>query len=305
MKKKSEVWLVDDLPSNLKKFKSNHKNHYKIRTFSHPNKVMERIAKGKRPDALLCDVFFYDTVKKAKRAEEVVDDLSKDLKRAATKANANDHSLTLGIDLIEKIYEHFDRKRLPFPMYAYTSKGPFLLEGKEWKKLSQFGAEILLKNRVSPAYERHEIDGDIFLRKRNPKRVFIGHGKSPAWKRLKTFLVKKFKLKYEEFNRISAAGKTTQQKLTSMLSECGFAFLVFTAEDSHKDETRHARENVIHELGLFQSRLGWDKAIILLEEGCQQFSNILGHTQIRFPKGKIEKGFKEVERVLKREGIIP
>lgn len=126
------------------------------------------------------------------------------------------------------------------------------------------------------------------------QRGFIGHGKSPAWKRLKTFLM--------ELD--SAAGKPTQQRLTSMLNECGFAFLVFTAEDSHKDKKRHARENVIHEAGLFQSRLGWDKAIILLEKGCKEFSNIHGLTQIRFPKGKIEKKFKEARRVLRREGLI-
>ena len=134
--------------------------------------------------------------------------------------------------------------------------------------------------------------------------MFIGHGKSPAWKRLKTFLVKKLKLNYDEFNRVSAAGKPTQQRITSMLDECGFAFLVFTAEDSHKDETRHARENVIHEAGLFQSRLGWNEAIILLEKGCEEFSNIHGLTQIRFAKGKIHKEFKEVRRVLAREDLI-
>jgi hypothetical protein len=299
-----EIWLVDDLPSNLKKFKSKHKTHYKIRTFTHPNQVKTQIAKGKRPDALLCDVFFYDPVTEAERVEKIVDDLAKDLKRAATEANANDHSLTLGIELMEWIYEHFDRQRPRFPMYAYTSKGPFLLERKEWRKLSQFGAEILLKNRFSAKYEQYEIDRDIFVRKRNAK-VFIGHGKSPAWKRLKTFLVKELKLDHEEFNRVSAAGKTTQQRLTSMLNECGFAFLVLTAEDSHTDETQHARENVIHELGLFQGHLGWGRAIILLEKGCEEFSNIHGHTQIRFLKGKIEKKFRDVRRVLKREGVIP
>lgn len=303
MTKKSEVWLVDDLPSNLKKFRSNHKDHYKIRTFRHPSQVMRKIRKGKCPDALLCDVFFYDTVNEAERVEKVVDKLSEELKRAATKVKANDHSRTLGIDLMEKIYEHFDRQRPSFPMYAYTSKGPFLLERKEWKKLSKFGAEILLKKRVSADDEQYEIDGDIFLRKQNAKRVFIGHGKSPAWKRLRSFL-KKLKLDYDEFNRVSAAGKSTQQRPTSMLDECGFAFLVFTAEDSHKDETRHARENVIHEAGLFQSRLGWERSIILLEKGCEEFSNIHGVTQIRFPKGKIEKKFKQVRLVLAREGLI-
>ena len=50
------------------------------------------------------------------------------------------------------------------------------------------------------------------------------------------------------------------------------AFLVLTAEDEQTDGTLHARENVIHEAGLFQGRLGFEKAIILLEEGCQEFS---------------------------------
>src|SRR5271168_3806449 len=132
MKEKCEVWLVDDLPSNLKNFKSNHKDYYKIRTFALPNQVMKELRKGKRPDA--CDVFFYDTIKEAKRVERIVENLSDELKRGATKAKANDHRRTLGIDLMEEIFEHFDRQRPPFPMYAYTSKGPFLLERKEWKK---------------------------------------------------------------------------------------------------------------------------------------------------------------------------
>jgi len=92
MKKKSEVWLVDDLPSNLKNFKSNHKHHYNVRTFAHPNQVMKEISKGKWPDALLCDVFFYNTVNEAERVEKIVDKLSENLKRAAKEANANDHS---------------------------------------------------------------------------------------------------------------------------------------------------------------------------------------------------------------------
>ena len=113
----------------------------------------------------------------------------------------------------------------------------------------------------------------------------------------------KLKLEYEEFNRVSAAGLNTQQRLTEMLENCGFALLVLTGEDIHKNKTMHARENVIHEAGLFQSRLGWRKAIILLEEGCEEFSNIVGLTQIRFPKDKIGKSFKEIRRVLVREGL--
>ena len=62
--------------------------------------------------------------------------------------------------------------------------------------------------------------------------------------------------------------------------------------------------NVVHEAGLFQGRLGFTKAIILLEDGCEGFSNIEGLGQIRFPKGNIQSAFEEIRRVLEREGLI-
>jgi predicted nucleotide-binding protein len=88
-----------------------------------------------------------------------------------------------------------------------------------------------------------------------------------------------------------------------MLDQAAFAFLVMTAEDEHADTSLHARENVIHEVGLFQGRLGKRKAIILLEEGCSEFSNVIGLGQIRFPRGNISACFEEVRRVLERETI--
>ena len=86
-----------------------------------------------------------------------------------------------------------------------------------------------------------------------------------------------------------------------MLGRAWFAFLVMTGEDLHGDGAAHARENVIHEAGLFQGRLGFERAIILLEEGCAEFSNIHGLTTIRFPAGNIEPKFEEIRRVLERE----
>lgn len=77
-----------------------------------------------------------------------------------------------------------------------------------------------------------------------------------------------------------------------------------TAEDSHTDGTSHARENVIHEIGLFQGKLGFNRAIILLEESCAHFSNIHGLTHIGFPAGKLSSAFEDIGRVLERERII-
>jgi len=77
-----------------------------------------------------------------------------------------------------------------------------------------------------------------------------------------------------------------------------------TAEDERSDGTRHARENAIHEAGLFQGHLGFERAIILLEESRTEFSNIRGLTRIRFPAGRIKAAFEEIRMVLEREGII-
>lgn len=135
-------------------------------------------------------------------------------------------------------------------------------------------------------------------------RVFIGHGRSPLWRELKDFLQDRLKLPWDEFNRESTAGVATTARLEGMLAEATFAFLIMTGEDEHADETLHARENVTHEVGLFQGKLGMKRAIILREDGCQVFSNIHGLTYIGFPKGNIRATFEEIRLVLERERII-
>jgi hypothetical protein len=135
-------------------------------------------------------------------------------------------------------------------------------------------------------------------------RIFIGHGRSPLWRELKDFISERLCLGWEEFNSTSAVGFTTSERLHEMLDQAVFAFLIMTAEDEHLDATVHARANVIHEVGLFQGRLGLRRAIVLLEEGCSEFSNITGLVQIRFPPGRISAVFEEVRSVLEREGII-
>jgi hypothetical protein len=136
------------------------------------------------------------------------------------------------------------------------------------------------------------------------KRIFIGHGKSIEWLKLKTFLVDRLGLSHEEFNRESPAGFSHKERLLQMLESSGFAFVVMTAEDEHADGTRHARESVIHEIGLFQGRHSFERAIVLLEDGCEEFSNIHGLNQIRFPRGDILAKSEEIRQVLEREGVL-
>jgi hypothetical protein len=134
--------------------------------------------------------------------------------------------------------------------------------------------------------------------------IFIGHGRSIVWRDLKDFIQDRLRLPWDEFNRVPVAGLTNITRLSQMLDDSAIAFLVMTAEDEQSDGQLHARMNVIHEAGLFQGRLGFQRAIVLLEDGCEEFSNIQGLGQIRFPKGDIRAVFEEVRQVLEREGLL-
>jgi Predicted nucleotide-binding protein containing TIR-like domain len=134
--------------------------------------------------------------------------------------------------------------------------------------------------------------------------VFIGHGRSKEWKDLKDFIKDRMQLPWDEFNRVPVAGIPNTVRLSTMLDAAVIAFLVLTAEDERADGNLQARMNVIHEAGLFQGRLGFTRAIVMLEEGCEEFSNIAGLGQLRFPKDDIRAVFHDVQLILEREGLI-
>ena len=138
----------------------------------------------------------------------------------------------------------------------------------------------------------------------NSRVIFIGHGRTHTWRVLKDFLEDRLELEVEEFNSVSVAGRTTTERLREMLKRAAFAFLVLTGEDETKDGGLQPRMNVVHELGLFQGRLGFERAIILLEDECEEFSNIDGLGQIRFRKDDIKSAFENIREVLERERIV-
>jgi Predicted nucleotide-binding protein containing TIR-like domain len=142
-------------------------------------------------------------------------------------------------------------------------------------------------------------------RPRSPRSaVFVGHGRSPDWKSVDSFLRDKLDLNVEEFNRDPAAGVHTTDRLSEMLNMACFALLVMTPEDLHDDGKIHARENVVHEIGLFQGKLGFKKSIVVKQNRTASFSNIAGLTYIPYPKGKIDRAFPEIVRTMVREGVV-
>lgn len=137
-------------------------------------------------------------------------------------------------------------------------------------------------------------------KKQKPK-IFIGHGHDLQWRDLKDHLRDKHRYDVESYESGARTGLTVVEVLNDMLANSSFAILVLTGEDIDAVGGLHARENVIHELGLFQGRLGWRRAIIILEEGVGEFSNIHGVNQIRFRRSNIKETFGEVLATIKRE----
>jgi predicted nucleotide-binding protein len=131
--------------------------------------------------------------------------------------------------------------------------------------------------------------------------VFIGHGRSAQWRDLKDHLLEKHGYRVEAYETGARAGHTIRDILEDMVRKSSFAVLVLTAEDEQADGQYRARQNVIHEAGLFQGRLGFARAIMLLEENVEEFSNVQGVQYIRFSKNNIKETFGEVLATLRRE----
>jgi len=131
--------------------------------------------------------------------------------------------------------------------------------------------------------------------------IFVGHGRNPAWRDVKDHLHEKHGYNVTAYETGPRVGLHIADVLDIMEDEASFAILVMTGEnEDHKGEL-HARENVIHEVGLFQGRLGFRRAIVLLEDGCAEFSNLAGVQYIPFAKGNIRETFGEILATIRRE----
>jgi predicted nucleotide-binding protein len=140
-------------------------------------------------------------------------------------------------------------------------------------------------------------DGPAVLK---PK-IFIGHGRSAAWRDLKDHLAEQQGYSVQAYETGTRSGHTIRDILSEMLQGASFALLVLTGEDEVESGGLRARQNVVHELGLFQGRLGFPRAIAVVEEGIELFSNMDGVQQIRFGKGEIRQSYGDVLATLRRE----
>lgn len=131
--------------------------------------------------------------------------------------------------------------------------------------------------------------------------IFIGHGGNSQWRELKDHLVDKQGYRVEAFETGARTGHVIRDILDDMVNKSSFAVLVLTAEDEQANGELRARQNVIHEAGIFQGRLGFARAIMLIEAGVEEFSNAQGVQYVRFSKDNIKETYGEVIATLRRE----
>lgn len=128
--------------------------------------------------------------------------------------------------------------------------------------------------------------------------VFLGHGNSATWRELKEFL-ELHGIRVVTYETEKRHGYSVKETLEAMLHSCNFAVLIHTAEDEQQDGAIRARQNVVHETGLFQGRLGFARAIVVREARCNSFSNVDGINEIRYNSPK--EAFGEVLLAIRRE----
>jgi hypothetical protein len=93
------------------------------------------------------------------------------------------------------------------------------------------------------------------------------------------------------------------EALADYLERCSFAICVLTAEDFTGDGRRLARQNVVHEVGLFQGRHGFDRVMVLAEEGCDFVPQAAEPYTISFPHNGISRTFYQLDEMIRSQGF--
>lgn len=304
---KKRVLVCDDQQRFLDAFRERHQGSYDIITVLDSQSLMNTIdGPDGIPDIVLLDLYFPydnnpDSGNKIPAAEKSLKQLDEQI--AASKQAVMEAWEPRGVALLKKIRDKYPASLLP--VVIFTQKGLFFLDDDQIREVEVNSGHWLLKGQLSALTEEVRINrilsSDAAVSR--PEKVFIGHGRNQVWRDLKDYLHDQLGLQWNELTRETASAVSTFDRLSPMLKSTMFAFIIMTREDEHDDPSMPARENIIYEIGLLQGSLGLRKVVVLLEEGCHEFSNIIGLSQMRFPSNNISAAFKEIGRVLKPEGI--
>jgi hypothetical protein len=137
-----------------------------------------------------------------------------------------------------------------------------------------------------------------------PNKVFVAHGHGQDWETLVAML-REWNLPIDSFEARSTAGMLVPTRWQEMLNRARLAFALMTGDDpGASGDTKRARQNVIHEIGLCHARLGIFDTIVLIAEGTEKFSNIEGVIYIEFREGRLHERRDIIKGCLVERGIL-
>jgi predicted nucleotide-binding protein len=201
----------------------------------------------------------------------------------------------------------FRRADLTYYRIGQDDKFSITAENREWSIKTSVAVQRKTRSEIEEvmAVFRESVDSVRIPEPPAPPPeqpiVFIGHGHSQLWRDLKDHLHEQHGYQVKTYETGARAGHAVRDALDNMSREATFAVLLMTGEDEQADGQLRARENVVHEVGLFQGRLGFERAIVALENGVEPFSNLQGIQQLRFSSGNVREIFGDVLATLRRE----
>jgi hypothetical protein len=124
----------------------------------------------------------------------------------------------------------------------------------------------------------------------------IRGGQSSTWLEVGRFLEHQLQLKYTEFTDASAKRFLVTERVAQMAFGADLAVAVMSAEDKVDGGGFRARQNVIHEIGVAQGALGWERVIICREEGVESFTNMSGLVYISYKRDAVTASFDDLRQ---------
>ena len=238
-------------------------------------------------------------------AKKIANTNNKELNESQSILNVAHDDSTWNHDTIDEFLADYRKYKGSSLLFLQCSE--ITLTVRSGKRSTEVSVKSTNRNNIEAVFNTFEKHAESSKLKPLPNPapakpvVFIGHGRSSEWRDLKDHLHEKHSIDIEAYETGARAGHTIRDILEDMASKSTFALLILTSEDQQESGEFRARQNVIHEAGLFQGKLGFSRAIILLEEDVEEFSNVQGVQYIKFTKNNIKETFGEVLATLRRE----
>lgn len=134
--------------------------------------------------------------------------------------------------------------------------------------------------------------------------VFIAHGRSLIYLEVHRYLKDELGIEAVAFETQDHTSEQVSEILNQYLDRATAAVIVMTGEEQTIDSRLLARQNVVHEAGLFQAKLGFDRVALLKEASVESFSNAQGLIYIPFDPQNITSSFYDLRRFLAKLNLV-